>query len=139
MSLFHYVDVRVRWTDTDPAGIVWFGVFFRYFENAEEDLFRQLGKDRNTLLRELGIFMPRTSVQSRFKSPARLGEELMVGVGVADIADRRVTFAFEVHERGTGRRICDASYRVACVDSKTFAPRSFPSQIVALLSSAQRS
>jgi len=133
------MDVRVRWTDTDPAGIVWFGVFFRYFENAEEDLFRQLGEDRNVLLRELGIFMPRTSVQSRFKSPARLGEELRVGVGVADIADRRVTFAFEVHERGAGRRICDASYRVACVDSKTFAPRSFPSQIVALLSSAQRS
>ena len=139
MSLFHSVDVRVRWTDTDPAGIVWFGVFFRYFENAEEDLFRQLGEDRNALLRQLGIFMPRTSVQSRFKSPARLGEELLVGVGVAAIADRRVTFAFEVHERSTGRRICDASYRVACVDAKTFAPRSFPSEIVTLLSSAHQS
>jgi len=139
MPLFHSVDVRVSWTDTDPAGIVWFGVFFRYFENAEEDLFRKLGEDRNVLLRELGIFMPRTSVQSRFKSPARLGEELLVGVGVAAIADRRVTFAFEVHERGTGRRICDASYRVACVDATTFAPRSFPSEIVVLLSSAQQS
>ena len=30
------------WADTDPAGIVWFGVFFRYFENAEEELFRAL-------------------------------------------------------------------------------------------------
>src|SRR5262245_17579880 len=34
VALFHHVDVRVRWPDTDPAGIVWFGVFFRYFENA---------------------------------------------------------------------------------------------------------
>src|SRR5262245_11586438 len=36
VALFHHVDVRVMWADTDPAGIVWFGVFFRYFENAEE-------------------------------------------------------------------------------------------------------
>jgi len=139
VSLFHHVDVRVMWSDTDPAGIVWFGVFFRYFENAEEDLYRQLGRDRTALLRDLGIFMPRTSLQSRFKSPAKLGDELSVGVGVAAIVDRRVTYAFDIHERETGRLICDASYRVACVDAKTFAARSFPAEIVTLLSSARTS
>ncbi len=139
VPLFHHVDVRVMWSDTDPAGIVWFGVFFRYFENAEEDLYTRLGQNRTSLLRDLGIFMPRTSLQSRFKSPAKLGDDLSVGVGVADIADRRVTFAFDIHERGTGRLICDASYRVACVDAKTFAPRSFPGEIVTLLSSARSS
>ena len=103
MPLYHHVDLRVMWSDTDPAGIVWFGVFFRYFENAEEDLYRQLGRERTPLLKDLGIFMPRTSLQTRFKSPARLGEALSVGVGVVDIADRRVTFAFDIHERGTNR------------------------------------
>jgi len=137
VPLFHHVDVRVMWSDTDPAAIVWFGVFFRYFENAEEDLYRRLGCERTALLKDLGIFMPRTSLQSRFKSPARLGEALSVGVGVADIADRRVTFAFDIHERGTNRLICDASYRVACVDATTFAPRSFPPEIVALLARAK--
>jgi YbgC/YbaW family acyl-CoA thioester hydrolase len=137
MPLYHHVDLRVMWSDTDPAGIVWFGVFFRYFENAEEDLYRQLGRERTPLLKDLGIFMPRTSLQSRFKSPARLGEALSVGVGVVDIADRRVTFAFDIHERGTNRLICDASYRVACVDATTFAPRSFPPEIVALLARAK--
>jgi acyl-CoA thioesterase FadM len=33
--------------------------------------------------------------------------------------------------------ICDASYRVACVDATTFAPRSFPPEIVALLTRAK--
>jgi len=124
------------WSDTDPAGIVWFGVFFRYFENAEEDLFRRLGCDRTPLLRQLGIFMPRTSLQTRFRSPARLGEELTVGVGIGEITDRRIGFVFDIHERGTDRFICDASYRVACVDAATFAPRPCPDEIVALLSRA---
>lgn len=124
------------WPDTDPAGIVWFGVFFRYFENAEEELFRRLGRDRTSLLHDLNVFMPRTSLQSRFRSPARLGDEISVGVGVSAMTARRIEYAFDIRERGTNRLICNASYRVACVDAATFAPRSFPSEIVALLTPA---
>jgi acyl-CoA thioester hydrolase len=136
VALFHHLDLRVMWSDTDPAGIVWFGVFCRYFEHAEEDLYRRLGSDRTALLRRLNIFMPRTSLQSGFRSPARLGDEIAVGVGIATISDRRIGFAFDIHERGTGRLICDASYRVACVDGTTFAPRAFPDEIVSLLTPA---
>jgi len=129
--------LRVMWADTDPAGIVWFGVFFRYFENAEEELFRRLGSDRTRLLADLGIFMPRTSMQSRFRSPARLGDEIAVGVGVGAMTPRRVEYVFDVRERANDRLICEASYRVACVDAATFAPRDFPPQIAALLEPAQ--
>ena len=136
MPLFHHVDLRVMWSDTDPAGIVWFGVFFRYFEHAEEDLYRRLGSDRTRLLRRLRVFMPRTSLQSGFRSPARLGDELSVGVGVAEMTARRIAFQFDVRERGTDRLICEASYRVACVDAETFAPQAFPEEIVSLLATA---
>ena len=127
------------WADTDPAGIVWFGVFFRYFENAEEDLFRRLGRDRTPLLRELNIFMPRTSLEARFRSPARLGDEIAVGVGIAAMNDRRIEYAFDIRERNTNRLICEASYRVACVDATTFTPRSFPREIAELLAPARTS
>ena len=124
------------WADTDPAGIVWFGVFFRYFENAEEELFRRLGADRTALLHTLGIFMPRTALQSRFRSPARLGDEIAVGVGVGAITDRRIEYVFDITERASGRLICEASYRVACVDASTFTPRAFPAAILDLLQAA---
>jgi YbgC/YbaW family acyl-CoA thioester hydrolase len=125
------------WSDTDPAGIVWFGVFFRYFEHAEEDLYRRLGSDRTALLSRLRIFMPRTSLQSGFRSPAKLGDEISIGVGITAITERRIGFAFDVHERGSGRLICEASYRVACVDATTFATRTFPDEVVSLLEPAR--
>ena len=134
--LYHHDDVRVMWPDTDPAGIVWFGVFFRYFENAEERLFLRLGRDRTKLLSELNILMPRTSVQSRFRSPAKLGDDLFVGVGVSQVTDRRIEYVFDIYERGTDRLICEASYRVACVDRATFGPRAFPAEIRTLLTPA---
>jgi YbgC/YbaW family acyl-CoA thioester hydrolase len=133
VALFHSIPLRVMWADTDPAGIVWFGVFFRYFENAEEELFRRLGTDRTAVLHSLGIFMPRTALQSRFRSPAKLGDEITVGVGIASISERRIEYAFDITERGSGRFICDASYRVACVDARTFLPRAFPAEIVDIL------
>jgi YbgC/YbaW family acyl-CoA thioester hydrolase len=136
VSLFHHVPVRVGWPDTDPAGIVWFGVFMRYFENAEEELFLRLGRDRTQLLRELKIFMPRTSLEARFRSPARLGDEIAIGVGVSELTDRRVGYAFDIREQRTDRLICEASYRVACVDGATFKPRAFPMEVVSLLQPA---
>jgi YbgC/YbaW family acyl-CoA thioester hydrolase len=125
------------WSDTDPAGIVWFGVFFRYFENAEEDLFRRLGHDRTRLLRELDVFMPRTSLEARFRSPARLGDDLIVGVGVREMTERRIAYVFDVRDQATDRLICQAAYRVACVDAKTFGPRPFPPEIRSLLEAAR--
>lgn len=128
--------LRVLWADTDPAGIVWFGVFCRYFEQAEEDLYRRLGEDRTKLLAQSKIFMPRTSLQMGFRSPARLGDEILVGVGVSAITDRRIEYAFDIRENATDRLICDATYRVACVDAGSFAGRPFPEPVVTLLSRA---
>jgi acyl-CoA thioester hydrolase len=137
VSLFHHFDLRVMWPDTDPAGIVWFGVFCRYFENAEEDMFRVLGQHRTDVIRDLGIFMPRTSMNCQFRSPARLGDEISVGVGVGEMTDRRIRYDFDIRERGTDRLILEASYRVACVDAATFKARTFPDALVTLLAPAR--
>jgi len=53
------------------------------------------------------------------------------------MSDARIGFAFDIHERGTNRLICEASYRVACVDAKSFTPQPFPREIVTLLEPAR--
>jgi YbgC/YbaW family acyl-CoA thioester hydrolase len=124
------------WADADAAGIAWFGVFMRYFENAEEELFRKLGRDRTIVLRDLNVFMPRTSLTCGFRSPARLGDEVSIGIGIAEMTDRRIQYVFDIRERGTDRLICEASYRVACVDAATFSARTLPAELVTLLTPA---
>jgi 4-hydroxybenzoyl-CoA thioesterase len=75
-------------------------------------------------------------LQSRFRSPARLGDEIAVGVGVGAVTDRRIEYVFDITERASGRLICEASYRVACVDAATFTPRAFPAAIIEVLQPA---
>jgi YbgC/YbaW family acyl-CoA thioester hydrolase len=123
---FFRVNVRVHWADTDAAGIVWFGNFFRFFEEAEDEMFRALGRTRLELVRDFGILMPRLEASCRFRSPARAEEVLSVGIAVLELTERRIKYAFEAHERDMQRLVCEGSYRVACVTADTFKPCDFP-------------
>jgi YbgC/YbaW family acyl-CoA thioester hydrolase len=131
MSSLYSMPIRVHWPDTDPAGIVWFGHFFRYFEEAEEELFRALGRDRNSLIEEFDIWMPRVELACRFRSPARLGDLIAIGVGIETLTDRRLTYRYEF--TNGERLLADGSCRVACVDRRTFKGREFPEALIALL------
>jgi YbgC/YbaW family acyl-CoA thioester hydrolase len=130
---FYHVNVRVHWADTDAAGIVWFGNFFRFFEEAEDELFRALGRTRIELIRDLGILMPRVEAECRFRSPARAEEVLAVGIAVREMTERRISYLFEVRERDSDRLVCEGSYRVACVSAATFKSCDFPAPMRVLM------
>jgi len=125
--------VRVHWADTDAAGVVWHGNFFRWFESAEEELYRALGRPRQALLEELGILMPRVDVQARFKSPARPDELLAIGVAVAELSERRIAFTFDVREHGSDRLLAEGGYRLAVVETATFKSVPVPPELADLL------
>ena len=119
--------------DTDAAGIVWFGNFLRYFEEAEDELFRALGQTRLTLRREQGILMPRVEATCRFRSPARAEDVLSVGIAVRELTTRRLTYDFEARSGAADRLVCEGEYRVACVDADSLRAREFPAVIRNLL------
>lgn len=121
------------WADADAAGIVWFGHFFRYLEETEEELFRSRGRERQTAIEALKIFMPRTHVEVGFRSPAKLNDRLVVAMLPERQGDRRLVWKFRISQKATGATVCQGSYRVACVDAETFAARPFPAEILSLL------
>jgi len=140
VALFHHIDLRVMWSAyRSRRHRLVRRLLSATFEHAEEDLYRRLGSDRTALLRRLNVFMPRTSAavglpvagevgRRDFGRHRRLGDER------PPQSASRSTF----NERGTRRLICEASYRVACVDATTFAPRTFPDEVVSLLSAAHQ-
>lgn len=130
---FYRAFVRVHWADTDAAGVVWHGNFFRWFESAEEELFRVLGRPRQALLDELGILMPRVDVYARFKSPARPDELLTIGIALSELSERRIGFAFEVREHATNRFLAEGGYRLAIVETASFKGIAVPPPLADLL------
>ena len=130
---FYRCLVRVHWADSVAAGVVWHGNFFRWFESAEEELYRALGRPRQALLEKLGILMPRVDVHATFKSPARPDELLAIGIAVSELSERRVAFSFNVHEHGSDRFLAEGGYRLAVVDTDSFKGIPVPKELAELL------
>ncbi len=87
---------RVEFADTDMAGIVHFARFFVFMETAEHRFREELGfpvaEDRT----EDGapVTWPRVSASCDYRSPARFGDELEIGVRVVEQGRSSLTFAF---------------------------------------------
>jgi acyl-CoA thioester hydrolase len=131
LDRFFRVNIRVHFADTDAAGVVWFANFFRFFEEAEDELFRALGRTRMEILRELGVMMPRVDASCRFRSPAHAEEVLEIGIAVESLTERRITYRFQARERDSRRLVAEGTYRVACVDAD-FTSMEFPPAFRAL-------
>jgi len=124
---------KVHWSDCDPAGVAWFPNFLGWFEDAEEELYAALGKSRQTILDELAFAMPRVEAHIRFASPVRPGQIVRIGIDATLVNPRRMKYTFEMRDDETARLIASGHVRIASVDLRTFTPRDFPDEIVAMI------
>jgi len=107
------IQQRVRWSDCDPLGIIWYGAYLKYFEAAEHEMMRAAGLPFETLRLEKKVQIPRKAFQVEFHSPAQMDELLDVEVGVTKIGQTSITFRFEAYK--TGERLHRASATLTVV------------------------
>lgn len=68
---------RVPFNDLDPAGMVWHGRYFKYFEIARAQLMDSLGYGY-TRMHESGILWPVVDANIRYRKPLRLNQLVTV-------------------------------------------------------------
>lgn len=118
---------KIHWSDADPAGIAWFPNFFRWFDDAEEELYMAaLGQPREQVFVVHGAGIPRVAAHIDYEAPVRMGMRLRVAIDVTLEHARRLRYAFEMFDTSSGRRVAHGYVRVACVTLDTFTPRDFP-------------
>ncbi|HEY0112570.1 MAG TPA: tol-pal system-associated acyl-CoA thioesterase [Allosphingosinicella sp.] len=74
----HHFPLRVYFEDTDVAGIVYYANYLRFIERARSDMLRLAGVDQRAALeRGDGVYAV-AEAQIKYKTPARLGDDLIV-------------------------------------------------------------
>ena len=121
------------WADADPAGIVFFPHFFRYVEQAEEELFRASGANRQALLEEHRVWMPRVEAFSKFLRPIRVSEAIRVRLNPQFKGEKTIRYEFEIVEDATSETIAEGYVTVVCVDAAEFKATAIPDAIRAVL------
>jgi acyl-CoA thioester hydrolase len=97
----------VAWGDMDYYRHVNNVVYFRYFENARLEYFRQL--DWFEYERQTGIGPILASTQARFRKPLSYPDSIAVGVRVADILDDRFTMEYRLVSERVGDVAADGN------------------------------
>ena len=91
--------VRVRYAETDAAGVVYYGNYLTYFEVVRVELLRALGHPI-TEIEAQGILMPVVEARLKYLRPARLDDLLEIAVSIDSVGPASFTCDYEVTRDG---------------------------------------
>jgi acyl-CoA thioester hydrolase len=115
---------RVYWEDTDGGGVVFYANYLKYMERARTEWLRSLGHAQSELAERFGFVFAVVEVNLKYRSPARLDDEL--AISCLPVPEGRASIRFrQVITRGD-TVLVEGDVRVACVDAKSFRPRRLP-------------
>jgi len=125
--------VRVRYADTDAAGVCYYANYLAFFEVARVELLRHLGLP----IREAearGFVFPCAEAHLRYHRPALLDDLLTIELWPTEV--RRSSFSFAYRVLRGDELVASGETRHAAVDPATLRPARMPDWLLALFESA---
>lgn len=90
-------EIAVSFGDCDPAGIVFYPNFYRWFDIAVHALMREIDWGWQRTADEFGwLGLPLAGASAKFLRPVTHGDRIIVESQVVSVADRRIVFAHRV-------------------------------------------
>jgi acyl-CoA thioester hydrolase len=118
---------RVHFYETDTAGIVHFSNYFRYMEEAEHALWREVGL---TIAKRSGVGFPRIAASFEYHRPLRVEDEFDIRIRV--VAKGEKTMRYECVMTKGEEKIATGSLTIVCVSTVAGQPMkstAFPPEI----------
>ena len=100
----------VRFGECDPAGVVYYPVFFSWFHEAMEAWFEQaLNRPYAQVIKTVGF--PAVNTEATFKRPCHVGDEVFVMLSLSKLERASMTLQFRIIDsqerlRATGSVTC---------------------------------
>jgi acyl-CoA thioester hydrolase len=123
---------RVRWVDTDVAGVMHYSNFFRYFEACEQEFYRSLGVPHAELRERYKIMLPRVEAHCVYKMACRYDDLIEVAMKVSEITDKTVAYQFQLNRRETNQLAAEGHLKCIAVDLN-WKVVPFPPEVAKLL------
>lgn len=110
----HVAEVQVRWSDCDPAGVVYYPNYFTLAESALFAFMELRGATWPSLMRDLGLAFPRVEARARYLGPATVGDRLRVEIRVTEVRSSGLRLAFAM-AHPDGRRVAEGEIAFVAV------------------------
>ncbi|MBI3798264.1 MAG: acyl-CoA thioesterase [Deltaproteobacteria bacterium] len=125
--------IRVRYAETDQAGMAHHAAFLLWFEEGRVELLRSLGKPYQEFEAE-GLHFPVREAFCRYWLPARFDEVLTVATVIEEVGGASIRFGYRITRESGAVLLAEGYTRHACVDN-TGKIRRLPLEARKMLSS----
>jgi acyl-CoA thioester hydrolase len=116
-------ELRVRYGECDPQGIVFNANYLAYFDIAATELWREaFGSWQHMVDRGIDVVVGEANV--RFRAPARFDDVLALRARIARFGTTSMTTEIEIAR--DGELLVDGWLRQICVDATTWAKTEIP-------------
>tara|TARA_R110002049_G_scaffold197096_2_gene366766 strand:- start:3012 stop:3419 length:408 start_codon:yes stop_codon:yes gene_type:complete len=124
----HKEIVRVRYSETDKMGFVYYGNYAQYFEVARVEALRVLNISYRDL-EESGIMLPVRSYNIDYYKPALYDDLLTIDTLITDLPTAKLRFEYETFNE-KGDLLNKATVVLVFMDAKTGRPIKPPTQFL---------
>ncbi len=109
-------DIRVRFNETDPLGIVWHGYYIHYFEDGREAFGRKYGISYLDVNKN-GYATPIVKSSSEHKLPLRYGDVATIETTFMNTPAAKMIFLYKI-KNAEGKVVCSGETVQVFVDDK---------------------
>jgi len=126
--IYHEEKVRVRYSETDKMGYVYYGNYASYLEVARVELIRSLGLSYKKMEDE-GVMLPIAEYKNKYLRPAYYDDELTIKTWIREKPGMKLRFDYEVvnHE---GSLLTVAETTLVFVSKETMKPIQPPQNFI---------
>ena len=117
--------MRVRYAETDQAGMVYHSNYLVWFEVGRVELCRDHGFNYRDMERDADAYLPVTEARLRYRIPAKYDEVILIRTRTDEIRSRAIKFVYEVRRDSDQTLLAEGETHHIVMDSQGRA-RSFP-------------
>ena len=121
------MEKRIYYHDTDAGGIVYYGQYLCYLEEARTEFLEKRGLNVETFQARGFVYVVRHCNVS-YRSPARYGDTILCDAKLKKIGASQLIFDQTVHDKKDGRLIIEAEVSLVCLN-KEFRPTPIPDDL----------
>ena len=121
--------LRVRWSECDLQGVVFYPQYLAYLDHTVTELWREAIGPYTEMIPVHGVDMVVAEARIGYRDSARFDDELEIAASLTRLGTTSITTAFEIRRIGDGVVLAEADLRHVFVDPRDHGKRDIPSDV----------
>jgi acyl-CoA thioester hydrolase len=121
--------LRVRWSECDLQGVVFYPQYLAYLDHTVTELWRAAIGPYSEMIPEHGVDMVVAEAGMRYRDSARFDDELEISATITRLGTTSITTEFRIERKADGTLLTEGELRHVFVDPDDFGKQEMPERV----------